>query len=68
MDKKEDNFILIFVIFMQLMLIILAASLAETPDKKDESLNEIMQRLENTNVKSLENKNIKIEIYKKETK
>lgn len=68
MDKKEDNFILIFIIFMQLMLIILAASLAETPDKKDESLNEIMQRLENTNVKSLENKNIKIEIYKKETK
>lgn len=68
MDKKEDNFILIFVIFMQLMLIILAASLAETPDKKDESLNEIMQRLENTNVKSLENKNIKIEIEKKETK
>ena len=60
MNKKEDNFILIFVIFLQLLLIILAASLAETPDKKDESLNEIMQRLEN--------KNIKIEIEKKEDK
>lgn len=68
MNKKEDDFIFIFLIFMQLLLIILAASLAETPDKKDESLNEIMQRLENTNVKSLENENIKIEIEKKETK
>lgn len=65
MNKKEDDFMFIFLIFMQLLLIILAASLVETPDKKDESLNEIMQRLENTNVKSLENENIKIEIEKK---
>lgn len=58
--EKKDDFIFIFFMFIQLMLIILAVTLGGTPDKKDESLSETMQHLEN--------KNIKIEIEKKEDK
>lgn len=58
--ETKDDFIFIFFMFIQLILIILVATLGGTPDKKDESLSETMQRLEN--------KNIKIEIEKKEDK
>ena len=58
--EKKDDFIFIFFMFIQLILIILVATLGGTPDKKDESLSETMQRLEN--------KNIKIEIEEKNKK
>ena len=58
--EKKDDFIFIFFMFIQLMLIILATTLGGTSDKKDESLSETIQRLEN--------KNIKIEIEEKNKK
>lgn len=61
MYKTEDNSIIIFLIFMQLMMITLmiGASIG-TLDKKDEASNEIIQ--------GLEDKNNKIETEKKEEK
>lgn len=58
--ENKDDFIFIFFMFIQLTLIILVATLGGTPDKKDESLSETMQHLEN--------KNIKIEIEEKNKK
>lgn len=58
--ETKDDFIFIFFMFIQLTLIILVATLGGTPDKKDESLSETMQHLEN--------KNIKIEIEEKNKK
>lgn len=65
MNKVEEGFLVMLLMLMTALTFLLILGIAVLPPPNDESLNEIMQRLENINSKSLENANIKIEIEKK---